>query len=371
MASNRKLKKQLKRVSKKALPAAKTVAVKPIEIVLTKRLKTLIVFDTNMLREMLGKEVAYSKFSFGNAYEELNSFIKDNGLSDDVVLTVSTMVIEELKNQKKRAYLQDIKDLKEIAKRLEGLPHIAESPIAIPDETFDCEAFVEENAKKFIEENAIHTLVYKDEHSTSILTNMIKKVATVDKPQSPFAISGAYKDAGFKDNIIWETLMHYEKVEEFDKVIFLSKDGDYKENCIDDFKKKWNRHIKIEKDKNNVIAEIQKDYDNYIKERVIHDFAQTEYFIDYLKDELKAKTIIVLDDIEYLIEDFAIDDVCKYVSRMAPDEDEVENLFISSFIDISFSKDGKKTIQQVEALTLLWDEESKEILSTEFDTVLL
>ncbi|MBN8701868.1 MAG: hypothetical protein J0M08_02315 [Bacteroidetes bacterium] len=147
------------------------------------KLKTLIVFDTNVLREMHGKEVAYSKFSFGKAYEELNSFINENGLAGDVVLTVSTMVIEELKNQKKRAYVQDVNDLKEIVKRLVGLPHIAKNSITIPDENFDCEIFVEENAKKFIEENGINTLIYKDEHSTSILSNMIKKVATVDKPK--------------------------------------------------------------------------------------------------------------------------------------------------------------------------------------------
>lgn len=330
-------------------------------------LKTLIVFDTNMLREMLGKEVAYNKFSFGKAYDELNTFINENGLTNDVVLTVSTMVIEELKNQKKRAYLQDINDLKEIIKRLEGLPHIAENSITVPDDNFDCEIFVEENAKKFIEENGINTLVYKDEHSTSILSNMIKKVATVDKPKSPFAISGNYKDAGFKDSIIWETLMHFEKVEEFDKIIFLSKDGDYKENCIDDFKRKWNRHIKIEKDKNNVIAELKTDYELYIKERTIYDFSQTDYFKDYLFDSLKTKTEICLEEANFKIQNFEIVDKCTTIERMPPNEDFEENIILHSNIKIFFTDKAEKKQQIVVAKTTLADEETKEIIETFYD----
>ena len=365
----------MKKLQKKMLLKATKVEGKAIaDVALPKKsnlLKTLIVFDTNMLREMLGKEVAYNKFSFGKAYEELNSFINENGLTNDVVLTVSTMVIEELKNQKKRAYLQDINDLKEIVKRLEGLPHIAENSITVPDENFDCEIFVEENAKRFIEENGINTLVYKEEHSTSILSNMIKKVATVDKQKSPFAISGNYKDAGFKDSIIWETLMHFEKVEEFDKIIFLSKDGDYKENCIDDFKSKWNRHIKIEKDKNNVIAELKTDYELYIKERAIYDFAQTDYFKDYLFDGLKTKTEICFEAANFKIENFEIEDTCTNVERMPPNEDLEENVIIHSNAKVFYSENAEKKQQILVAKTTLADDETKEIIETLYDIELL
>lgn len=364
----KKLLSKVSKIEKKAV-ASNVAVLAPAKK--SNLLKTLIVFDTNMLREMLGKEVAYNKFSFGKAYDELNSFINENGLNNDVVLTVSTMVIEELKNQKKRAYLQDINDLKEIVKRLEGLPHIAENSITIPDANFDCEIFVEENAKKFIDENGINTLVYKDEHSTSILSNMIKKVATVDKPKSPFAISGNYKDAGFKDSIIWETLMHFEKVEEFDKIIFLSKDGDYKENCIDDFKSKWNRHIKIEKDKNNVIAELKTDYELYIKERGIYDFAQTDYFKDYLFDGLKTKTEICFDEANFKIENFEITDTCINIERLPISEDFEENLIIQSSIKIFFADNSVKKEQIVVAKTTLADDETKEILETTFEPELI
>jgi copper chaperone CopZ len=338
----------------------------------TNGLKTLIVFDTNVLRDMLGKEVVYNSFTFGYTYNELNAFIIDNGLEEFVTLSVSTMVIEELKNQKKRAYKQDVADLKEIVKRLEGLPHIPENSIPIPDEDFDCGTFIEQNATTYIAENNINTLVYKDEHASSILKNMVQKVVSSDKPKSPFAISGPYKDAGFKDGIIWETLMHFDSVLEYDKIIFLSKDGDYKVNCLDDFKEKWNMHIKIEKDKNNVIAELKKDYGNYIEERSIHDFAQTDYFRDYLFDGIKVKTDIVANDVNYKIQNFEIEDICKLVERIPPTDDELnESIVISSTVKILFTEKGKKKEQVVIAKTTLADEESKEIIETTFDIELL
>jgi hypothetical protein len=103
--------------------------------------------------------------------------------------------------------------------------------------------------------------------------------------KQPFAHSGKYKDAGFKDNIVWESLMHFDGVTDFDKVIFITKDTDYT-NCQVEFKAKWNRHISIISDENNALVEIQKDYDFYITERAIYDYAQTDYFKDYLNQTI-------------------------------------------------------------------------------------
>jgi len=105
-------------------------------------------------------------------------------------------------------------------------------------------------------------------------------------------------------------------------------------NCEVEFREKWQRYISILKDENNVLVEINKDYENYIKERVIHDFAQKEYFRDYLYDQLKVKSVILVDGNEYAIENVAIADSCKNVNRLPPNEDEVENIIISSEIII-------------------------------------
>ena len=184
--------------------------------------------------------------------------------------------------------------------------------------------------------------------------------------KQPFAHSGKYKDAGFKDNIVWESLMHFDGINDFDKVIFLTKDTDYS-NCQIEFKAKWNRHISIISDENNALVEIQKDYDFYINERAIYDYAQTDYFKDYLSDNLKMKSEIIIDDHNYKIENFKLIDTCTKISRIPPNEHMIESLYITSEIKIFFKADGKKKEQIVTATTSFADEETKEIIETFYD----
>ena len=329
------------------------------------KLKTLIVFDTNSLRSTDAGEVAYSFFAFGRPFQVIEEFILENKLSEDIHIAIPSWAIEELKDQKQRQYKTDIVDFQRLAKRLSGLPHIPE--ITLPEIEFDCAAYVVEKAQEYLATKAIRLLEIKEEIANTVLRNMMVRVMKDENKKAPFAHSGKYKDAGFKDNVVWESLMNFQDVENYDKVFFLSRDGDFK-NCEVEFRERWQRHISILKDENNVLAEIKKDYENYINERVIHDFAQTEYFRDYLYDELKVKSVILIDSKEYAIENFAIIDTCKNANRLPPDEDGTENIKISSGIRIFYTDKGEKKEQLVSATTLLWDDESKDIQPpTEFD----
>lgn len=329
------------------------------------KLKTLIVFDTNSLRSTEAGEVAYSFFAFGRPFQVIEEFIMEKNLTDDIHMAIPTWAIEELKDQKQRQYKTDIVEFQKLAKRLSGLPHIPE--ITLPEEEFDCATYVEGKALAYLATKQVKLLEIKEEIANTVLRSMMTRVMKDESKKKPFAHSGKYyKDAGFKDNIVWESLMNYDGLADYHKVIFITKDGDYA-NCDVEFRAKWNKHIYITGDENLVLVDIQKDYDNYIKERTIHDFAQTEYFADYLKDDLNTMTIIVMDETEYKIENYTIADICKNVNRLPPNEDEVENLMVSSIINIHFTKDGEKVMQPVEALTLLEDDETKEIISTEYD----
>lgn len=331
------------------------------------KLKTLIVFDTNILRNMEGNEVAYSSFSFGKVYNIIEEFIQKNKLEDDVNLAVSNMVIEELKNQKTRAYKKDIRLLKDIVKRLSGLPHIIDGTLIIPDENFDCALFVEQKAQEFIQNKKINTLQHKIEDAPSILNNMLSKIVGIDIPKSPFYKTDKFSDAGFKDNIIWETLMHFDKITEYDKIIFLTKDGDYKENCIIDFQDKWHKHITIQKDENAVMEILKEDYEMYIQEREIYEYANSEYFMDYLNDLLKVKTKITVDEVEYTIENYRVEDYCDNIVRLKPDENDTQGIVIFSSVKIFFTKEGKKSEKTLNMLTILSDEETKEIYLTDLN----
>jgi hypothetical protein len=329
------------------------------------KLKTLIVFDTNSLRSTDAGEVAYSFFAFGKPFQIIENFLIENKLTDDIDLAVPSWAIEEIKDQKHRKYNEDIIDFHRLVKRLSGLPHLSE--ITLPREEFDCASYVEEKAKEYLEAKAIKLIEIKEELAHEVLRSMMSRVMRDEGKKQPFAHSGKYKDAGFKDNIVWESLMNYEDVQNYDKIIFITKDGDYNKNCEAEFRSRWDRHIVIVKDENYGQAEIQKDYGNYIKERGIYDFAQSEYFTDYLNDELKEKSVIVIDNVEYPIDGYGIHYYCKSVDRLLPNEDDNENIVIMTEVLITYSDGRERQACTVEAKTILLDDETKDILSTEYD----
>lgn len=332
------------------------------------KLKTLVVFDTNSLRSTEAGEVAYSFFAFGRPFQVIEEFILEKNLNEDIHIAIPTWAIEELKDQKHRQYKTDIVEFQKLAKRLSGMPHIPE--IALPEVEFDCTTFIKEKADEYLATKEIKLLEIREELANTVLQSMMKRVMKDQNKKQPFAHSGKFKDAGFKDNIVWESLMHFDGVTDFDKVIFLTKDTDYA-NCQVEFKEKWNRHISISSDENIVVAEILKDYELYINERVIYDFAQTEYFKDYLFDGLKTKTEICFEAANFKIENFEIVDTCTNVERMPPNEDLEENVIIHSSIKIFFSENAEKKEQIVNAKTTLADEETKDIIETTFEPELL
>ncbi len=332
------------------------------------KIKTLIVFDTNSLRSTDAGEVAYSFFAFGRPFQVIEEFILEKNLNEDVHIAIPTWAIEELKDQKNRQYLDDVAKYNEVTKRLFGLPSFQKIPLPNPD--FDCISYVQEKANEYLATKEIKLLEIKEQLANTILQSMMKRVMKDQNKKQPFAYAGKYKDAGFKDNIVWESLMHFEGITDYDKIIFLTKDTDFG-NCHVEFKAKWNKHFALLKDENNVLVEIEKDYELYIKERAIYDFAQSEYFIGYLNDELNARSLIMIDEIEQPVREFAIMDSCNFVNRLPPNEEGIENISIGSVILVKYKWDDETKEQEVEAMTLLEDDETKQIISTEFDFELL
>lgn len=331
-------------------------------------LKTLIVFDTNSLRSTEAGAVAYTFFAFGRPFQTIEQFISDNNLTENIHIAIPSWAIEELKDQKNRQYLEDVKKYKEVTERLLGLPSFQKLPL--PDEDFDCITFIQTKAEEYLATKEIKLLEIKEELANTVLQSMMQRVMKDQNKKQPFAHIGKYKDAGFKDNIVWESLMHFDQVIEFDKVIFITKDTDYS-NCQNEFKAKWNKHFSLLSDENNAIVEIQKDYELYLKERALYEYTQRDYFISYLFDQLKIKSEIIIENENYKIENFEIVSLCKQIDRLPPDDDGEESIVIASEVKIFFKKNLEKKEQVVLARTTLLDEETKVIVETVLDYELL
>src|SRR5690606_30437455 len=197
---------------------------------------------------------------------------------------------------------------------------------------------------------------------------MLEKVLDLDDVKSPFRP----KDAGFKDNVIWESLIRFDDIGKYDKIFFLTKDGDYKDNCYEEFKTLWPKQdILIRKDPGQIIVDIERIYQDYLAEKEIFDFTESQFFKETLDKTLSTKQKIDIGGVEYPIVSFSIDNYAIKIEKQLPDENEVENIVVISDIEIEYFS-GSENIQiKIIGNTLLYDEPSKEILETTFEPELI
>lgn len=325
--------------------------------------RTLIYFDTNFLRPGNNKNIHYHKFDFYTEFENVKKFVEDNELSDFVRLSIPIIVIEELKKQKIEAYESDIKKLEDIKKKLLRFPHLKDEDISIPSNNdFEYEPYISQIIDDYI--NSLDMVIIDLPLEESVFEKVIKRA--VDK-KAPFKKVKSASDGGFKDVIVWESLLNYKDIDDYDKIIFATNDGGFDGNCKAEFSDKCNKHFKIFTATSQIISELENDFADYLENKKIYDFAEEDYFRDYIDEQLKAKKNIMIGNQEYTIKSYEIIDPC--ISLNASEEEDIENeeIWIVSSVKITYeTENGQKEEEELIEIKTLIDY-SLELLDTVFN----
>lgn len=333
------------------------------------KIKSLIIFDTNSLRKVRistkEKEIIdYSNFDFGSPFKKIKNYIEEKKIENVIYLAIPEMVILELQNQCEKQFQKEYKIIQEALARIAEIPCKNGIALADPDQEFNFKTFIIENIEAVIVKHKIIKIPFDEAKTIAIFKNMFEKVLDVEDVKSPFRP----KDAGFKDNIIWESLIRYDDISEYDKIFFLTKDGDYKENCYEEFRSLWpEQEIFIRKDPSQIILDIERIYHDYLAEKEIFDYTESQIFTETLENDLRSRTIIHIGETEFPITGFVVDNFCSKIETSMPDENDVQNIAISSEIMISYTSGEETFTHDVSSLTTLFDKESKEIISIEYN----
>ena len=198
--------------------------------------KYTIILDTNILGGYKGGGLNVSDFNYfhtdKNVFESLIRFIKNNPLLDDIEIAISKISIEEIKHQQNKIFEEKKNKLLELINELSS---ISESNTDLED--LDYQMHLSTKAGAFA---GVWGLKVLDYPSDSCLPRLIEKVLARKKP--------FYKknlDSGFKDALIWESIIQYAKEEPDRKYIFLTKDPDFSQNLVEEFKSETKSNITI------------------------------------------------------------------------------------------------------------------------------
>ncbi|PFI60705.1 hypothetical protein COI68_25995 [Priestia megaterium] len=261
-------------------------------------MKTYVIFDTNILYTRDYKD--FSIFEFNAIYDEVQGKIERNNVIDRFELRVPEITIKELFKQQLQSYNNHIETIKSSYLKFEQIYDI---DLKI-DETFDYEDFLGKKKEQYLSSKAINILpICKEEKFVRIVERALNK-------EAPFEGKDKKSDKGFKDALIWESLLEFAETHD-GEYIFFTADKGFKKELQHEFMEVAGRNIKIygKDDKQKLDLDIEK-YSAEKSTRMRLELVQEnlEGVLDTLLTELEYKAFqeVELNGILCTVNDFEI-----------------------------------------------------------------
>ncbi len=262
--------------------------------------KTLIVFDTNRLRQVISDGPAYHTFSFGAEFERLKNFLSDNGLDVAVSLATTRMTLSELLKQKTEQFKSDKDDLQAIIERMSALPGVNFGTVQLTEAGFDCHLHLSPKVEEFLRQSNVLLIDLPEDKYAAVLKRMLSR--SINK-RTPFVKT----DSGFKDVIIWESLLHFDRLDEYDKVYLVSNDSGFDDCCKTEFEAEKQKTIIITSSVQLLIKNLEDDYENEIEVHKHAQFAGTDYFKDHVNSIAASLSTLTINGDECRVTDVRVD----------------------------------------------------------------
>ncbi|WP_288579759.1 PIN domain-containing protein [Lysinibacillus sp. UBA5994] len=243
-------------------------------------MKTYIIFDTNILFNRFYED--FSRFTINSFYDEIQGKIERQDVIDRFELLIPEITIKELFKQQISAFNED---LEQIINSKSKFDNIYEIDINI-DETLDYEIYLNEKQDQYIASKGIQLIATcSDNQFSNIVDRALNKKA-------PFEGKDKKSDKGFKDVLIWESILEHAENND-GEYIFFTADKGFKDELADEFEVRTGKKIEIfgRDDRNKLDRLIEK----YSDEKNLRDL------FDFIQSSISEVVDVLIDDLNYCL----------------------------------------------------------------------
>lgn len=251
-------------------------------------MKYSIIFDTNVLFVNYDRGGDFTKFYFNSTFNNIIDYIEKSDLYEKFEILVPSVVWKEMKKQKVDAYFNKKQELESKINKIK----IPEITVNKKNENYDYEAYIEEKINE-----------YKKELNNSIIEIREISLPTKDAFESivqrafnklpPFEGKNKKSDKGFKDVLLWESILQYKQNNINNKIVFYSNDNIFKEYLEDEFQNIFKDEIEITKNEEEILKilkQISKENDKYLY--IKDDIAELEEIRKYLVSKVFSEKLL-------------------------------------------------------------------------------
>lgn len=263
--------------------------------------KYCIVFDTNVLFREYDRYADFTRFSFSATLNTFIDEIEQRDIYDLVSILIPSVVWEEAKKQNLDAYKSK---LEEIEKKHNSFKFPFHSLICQND---DYECFLNIKIREYKKE--LNTRLTKINILPLPKNSCFHKIIhRAYEKRPPFEAQGKKSDKGFKDVILWESILLYKHNHPNVNIILYTNDKMFNEELREEYKKEFNGEEiifisdKTELELKNKLSEIALEKDDTFPVPEEDELSRLKQYLysDKFTEDIKEFEKKIIGDTEYL-----------------------------------------------------------------------
>ena len=189
-----------------------------------------LVFDTNILFKPYDSKADFTSFSFNATFDNVIAMVNQLDIYEDVNVVIPEVVWNEMTKQIIEAHEKKLLDYQSSLKKWK-FPEYKVTPISIDSYS----EYITDKISAYKDEldSGINTIIELSVPQEKSFTRIIRRA--FDKAP-PFGGKERNSDKGFKDVLIWESILELAETHPTANIIFYTNDKGFKDVLIEEFR---------------------------------------------------------------------------------------------------------------------------------------
>ena len=320
-----------------------------------------LIFDTNVLFQAYEKKADFTSFSFNSTYENIIDMINQLDIYSQVILVIPSVVWRELEKQIIEKHDELLLTYRStITNKVIPEYSIKENP------QMDYPEYIKTKIKEYKDDiqQGMSEVIEIQNASNSRFRSIIDR-AFGKRP--PFEGKDKKSDKGFKDALLWESILEFALNQPKSEIIYYSKDNAFGEFLIQEFSEVVDKSsLFICKNENEVKLRLEawaQEIDKY-SYQPIESFDENKEIIDWLNSEDFFRQITE-GNFDFIERGRLINSVSAYLINInaiecSSSNEEILNYYIELTLKLIYKfKDGAETAEEIDVgldVNKVWDE---------------